>query len=148
MPDEKKNYVLHAETGHFKVVGGSTNPVANTAIIAVNSIASLGHDFVVLPPRPAAKASELGKPWRTNDAAYDPTKVPGAIVVSSGFTMIFAAVVAITFLGFAAEVLMAIGWTGTLTVLQERVSSSADWAFKAGFGAMLGLLGGKQTSKK
>jgi hypothetical protein len=43
---------------------------------------------------------------------------------------------------------MAIYWTGTLTALQERVSSSVDWAFKIGFGAILGLLGGKQTSKK
>jgi hypothetical protein len=83
----------------------------------------------------------------TRDAAYDPTKIAGSIVVSSAFTKIFAAVVAITLLGFIAEIIMAILWSDPLTTLQERVSSSADWAFKAGFGAILGLLGGKQTSK-
>lgn len=147
MTDEKKHYVLKAETGHFKVVGGSSNPVVNTAIIATNSITSLGHDFVVVPPTPMGEL-ESKKRWRTTDAAYDPTKVPGAVIVSSAFTMIFTVVAAITIVGFIAELLFAIYWTGSLTPLQERGFSSADWAFKAGFGAILGLLGGKQTSKK
>lgn len=144
MADDKKHHELKAAD---LVVGGSSNPIANTAIIAVNSITSVGHDFVVVPPRPVQK-TEPGKRWRTTDAAYDPTKVPGAIFVSSTFTTIFAVVAFITVAGLIAEILMAIYWTGTLTALQERVSSSVDWAFKIGFGAILGLLGGKQTSKK
>ncbi|MGJ4945117.1 hypothetical protein ACQR1W_31465 [Bradyrhizobium sp. HKCCYLS1011] len=173
MDDAKRHYRLHADTGHIKVVEGSASPVVNTAIVAASSLTSLGHDFVVVPPldpnsfldpdsvliqnrtslgddapssQTAQKPESVGR-RRTTAAASDPTKSPGAIAVSAGFTLIFGAVFAITVFGFVAEIFMAIFWTGTLTSLQQSVTSSADWAFKAGLGAILGLLGGKTVKK-
>jgi hypothetical protein len=138
--------VSNEEPVNYRMVVGSHNPIANSAIVAANSIISFGHDFVVVPPAGKVE-TEARVRQPTRDAAYDPTKIPGAIVVSSAFTIIFSVVVAITVMGFVAEVVMAVYWPDPLSALQERVSSSADWAFKAGFGAILGLLGGKQTNK-
>jgi hypothetical protein len=63
MADDKKNYELKAETGYYKVVGGSSNLVANSAIIAANSIISFGHDFVVVPPTEKPKTVAAEEHW-------------------------------------------------------------------------------------
>lgn len=49
------------KTFHYKVVEGSDNPIANTAIVALTSLTSLGQDFVVVPP-PKRKPETGGRP--------------------------------------------------------------------------------------
>jgi hypothetical protein len=143
MADDKKNYKLEAETGHYKVVIGSINPIANSAIIAANSITSFGHDFVIVPPTKGG--SKVAS--RTTDAAYDPSKVPGAIKVSSTFTIAFTAILVLIVLSFFAEIWMASVWVDHPTGLQDKAFSTMDWILKGGVGLIVGLLGGKVSGK-
>ena len=66
----------------------------------------------------------------------------GAIVLSPTFKLIFVAVFAITVLSGVAQIVMAALWDAP-TGLQQDVFSAMGFAWKAGFGAIVGLLGGK-----
>jgi hypothetical protein len=132
-------------TVHYKIIEGTSSAAANTAIMAVNSVTSFGHDFVVVPPAPPVSESADTSGWKTKDAAYDPSKVPGAIPVSAAFTLIFTAVLLLTVLSGAAEFVMALAFGDHPTGFQQTAFSAMDFAWKAGFGAIVGLLGGKQT---
>jgi hypothetical protein len=72
------------------------------------------------------------------------TEDPAAIIVLPRFKLVFGAVVAITVLAGIAEIAMASIWT-TPTEFQHEVFSAMDFAWKAGFGAIVGLLGGKAS---
>jgi hypothetical protein len=124
----------------YKFITGSSNAFANSAILAINSVTSPGSNLVIVPPTKADGAKRA----YTRDAAYDPSKVPGAVVASSKFTMIFFAIIVITLLLLGVEIWMAINWPDPLTTLQNRVSSTVDKALTAALGAIFGLLGGKQ----
>lgn len=127
----------------YRIVTGSANPIANSAIIAYNSITSPGQSFFVVPQQLVQKADKTGRAY-TRDAAYDPSKTPGAIKASSTFTLIFAAVFVITVLSGIAQIVMAIYWEHP-TSPQQEVFSAMGYAWKIGFGAIVGLLGGKVT---
>lgn len=147
MTNEKKHYVLRAEPGNYRVIGGSTNPVANTAIIAIESLVSPGDKSVILPHKapeaePTPKPDQTGKRHRTTDAAHDFSKDSGAIVLSPKFKWAFVAVLAITVLSGIAQIVMAALWEHP-TGLQQEVFSAMGFAWKIGFGAIVGLLGGK-----
>jgi hypothetical protein len=122
----------------YKIITGSANPIANSATVALNSITSLGHPFVVVPPGLEKKAKK----------ADDPSEIPGTVTGSISFIWLFYIVLAITLLSGIAEFIIAYVLHGPTTDFQKGVFSDMQFAWKAGIGAIFGLLGGKQTSKK
>jgi hypothetical protein len=64
------------------------------------------------------------------------------VTVSSHFKMVFWTITAITVLSFVASIAMAMAW-GQPNANQQSVFEGAGWAWKVGFGALVGLLGGK-----
>jgi len=148
MAEDRKHYVLKAETGHFRVVVGSANLIANTAIIALESLSAPAEASVITPALPIMpqepKSSDSMMHWRTTDGAHDASKDPNAIVISRHFKLVFISVLAITTLAGLAQIIMAGIW-GTPTGLQQEVFSAMGFAWKVGFGAIVGLLGGKLT---
>jgi len=152
MTDDKKHYVLQAEAGSYRLTGGIGNLIANTALIATESLRSPTTETIIVPsrglpiggvPGPHGPSGDMMH-WRTRDSAYDPAKDPGAIVVPSKFKWVLIIVSAITIFAGVAEIVMASMW-GTPTGLQQEVFSAMDFVWKAGFGALVGLLGGKAS---
>ena len=72
-----------------------------------------------------------------------PPRQGHATRIEPTFKLVFLTVVAITVLSFLAEVAMAQSWLPPSTD-QHSVIEAADFAWKAGIGAIFGLLGGKQ----
>lgn len=140
MTNDKKHHVLRAEPGDYRVIIGSPNLVANTAIIAIESLVSPGDKSVVLPH----KGPETEPSQKPNETAHDFSKDPGAIVLSPNFKLVFVTVLAITVLSGAAQIVMASFWANP-NGLQQEVFSAMDFAWKAGFGAIVGLLGAKAS---
>jgi hypothetical protein len=147
MTEDRKQFILKAETGHFKVVPGTSSLAANTAIIARESLSSPGEMSVISPAlalrareRPSLPPGTLGL-QRRDDARDD----PNAIVLSRHFKLVFISVLAITVLAGLAEIVMASIWGTSPTQLQLEVFSAMGFAWKAGFGAIIGLFGGKLT---
>ncbi len=128
MTDEKKHYVLQTEAGSFRMQGGIANLVANSAVIASASVLSPTEETIIIPG-----AKKAQQPTATD---------PSAIVVPSRFKWAFISVLAITVFAGVAEIIMASIW-GTPTGLQQQSFLAMDFAWKAGFGALVGLLGGK-----
>ena len=141
MANERKHYVLNAETGTYRVTGGST-VFANTATIVSESITSPSESSIILPQAVTPPKADSPVRARTTDAAFDPSKVPGAIVLSPAFKLVFLSVLAITVLSGVAQIVMASLWNSP-TGLQLDVFSAMGFAWKTGFGAIVGLLGGK-----
>ena len=80
----------------------------------------------------------------TTDAA--PKRLPKskAIVVSPTFKLIFLSVLGITIAAGIAQIIMASFWK-VPTPPQQSVFDAMGFAWKAGIGAIFGLLGGKAT---
>jgi hypothetical protein len=140
--DDSKHYVLKADAGAYRVTAGST-ALANAATIVSESITSPSESSVILPHQVPIPPS-AGPPVRarTTDTAFDPAKVPGAIVLPPVFKWVFLSVLAITLLSGIAQIVMASLWDKP-TGLQQDVFSAMGFAWKTGFGAIVGLLGGK-----
>lgn len=64
------------------------------------------------------------------------------VVVSSPFKMVFLTVVVITLVSGASEILLAGFWI-TPSANQQSAFEAVGFAWKAGIGALFGLLGGK-----
>jgi hypothetical protein len=64
--------------------------------------------------------------------------------VSANFKMVFLVVAAITVLSGVASIVLA-GWWLTPTQNEQNVFDSMGFAWKAGIGAILGLIGGKAS---
>jgi hypothetical protein len=103
MTEDRKNYVLKADTGNFHIVPGTLSLAANTAIIAYESLSSPREMSVISPAlaqppqKPSLPPGTLG--WQTRDDARDD---PNAIVLSRHFKLVFISVLAITvFAGLA-----------------------------------------------
>jgi hypothetical protein len=64
--------------------------------------------------------------------------------VSANFKMVFLVVAAITVLSGIASIVLA-GWWLTPTQNEQNVFDSMSFAWKAGIGAILGLIGGKAS---
>ncbi len=111
---------------------GHANIVANSAVIAISTFS---------PTVETAVDLTAGK-----------TVLPGAEAppghaiarVSPTFKLVFLTVVTITVLVGVAEIVLAAVWT-TPTPNEQTAFEAMDFAWKAGIGAILGLLGGKQT---
>jgi hypothetical protein len=107
--------------------------VANSAMVAVASVISPTTDTVVdlttaktVPPSVAAPpAHPLAR-------------------VSPTFKLVFLTVVAITVAAALVQIALAAYWT-TPTPNQQASFEAMSWAWKIGFGAIIGLLGGKVT---
>lgn len=55
---DKKNYVLNAGTGEFKIIPGSANLVANAATVAILSITSPTENSVIEVPSRKGERSQ------------------------------------------------------------------------------------------
>lgn len=79
-------------------------------------------------------------------AATEPTANSGngdrTIVVAPFFKLVFLTIVVITVLCGAADIAMAGVWSDP-TSMQQSAFEAAGFAWKAGIGAILGLIGGK-----
>src|SRR5262245_4883594 len=134
------------------IVRTSPGFLANTAAIVTETLTlPLTSSVIItdpnLPPfRPTRSINTNDQPIvRPGPADRPPQPAPSepSIPVPKTFKLIFLTVVAITFVGFIAEIAMAAYWTSP-TADQHNVVLAADFAWKAGVGAIVGLLSGKQ----
>lgn len=137
----QRHFVLHAEAGHF-TVKGSSSAVVNTAIIASESLRSPLEISIVEPSISGAPVN-LGR-HRVRDSATNALATKGPIAVTPTFKLVFLSVLAITALAGVAQIIMAFVWEKP-TVAQQEVFEAMGSAWKTGFGAVVGLLGGKAT---
>jgi hypothetical protein len=151
MNEDKKHYVLKAGTGEIRVVPGSANLIANVATIAMESFASPTTETIIQTPSVSAPGQQGTAPpppppprrkGAGTGAAAPPSPAKPPIVLSPHFKMIFLAVLALTILAGLALITLASIWTSP-TELQKQAFSAMDFAWKAGLGAIFGLLGGK-----
>lgn len=118
------------------VEGLAATAVANTASIIAQSFSSPSETSIVTlldRPRSSAETSLEAAPKATKTVVLDPR-----------FKLIFLSVLAITVACGAVEVILAATYRSP-TPTQHDVLGSFDFAWKAGLGAIFGLLGGKQA---
>jgi hypothetical protein len=72
------------------------------------------------------------------------TPVAGQITLNPAFKLVFLSILAITILSGIGEIALAIQWP-TPTANQQSAFDAVGFAWKAGVGAIFGLLGGKVT---
>jgi hypothetical protein len=120
--EEKRRYVLEAGTGHYALTG-SSSAFSNTVLIASEALRSPLEKSVIEPP---------------------PAAPPSPITISPTFKLVFISVLAITVFSGVAQIVMASIWA-TPTASQKEVFDAMGFAWKVGFGAIVGLLGGKVT---
>jgi len=126
------HYHMKAEPGEFAVSGSDVGGFfANTASVISESIKSPFTDSAL----PRAKK-------RTNGRKA--TAVDNKISVTSHFKLIFLSVLIISVLCLVGEILLSMYWDKP-NPDQARLLYTLDFAFKAGFGAFIGLLGGKAS---
>lgn len=129
---------------------------ANTAAIISESLSSPSTSSYIISrestggtaawspaPPPGAKPRKL-RLKDVRDRLGTPGPKEKRVFVHPAFKMTFIAVLALTVVAGLAEVIMAAAW-GTPTANQQTAFQAADFAWKAGVGAIFGLLGGKQT---
>jgi hypothetical protein len=129
----RHDYVMEAETGSYRLTGGIANLIANTASVAAASLRSPTEESVIVPTK-----------GRAEPPLERIREDPAAIIIPPRFKLVFLSVLTVTVLAGLAEIVMASIW-GTPTGLQGTVFSTMDFVVKAGFGAMVGLLGGKAS---
>jgi hypothetical protein len=136
------------------------DPVANTIAIVGASLLSNPRipTFIDLSPKATTTNPTIRKRVRTRDAVTEPTTPPmmafdampdelrigTKLKLSSGFKSAFWAVLAITVATLIGLLWTAAAWPHP-TPAQQHVNDVMDFAFKAGFGGIIGLLGGKQA---
>jgi hypothetical protein len=129
----------------MKTVQGSSTPAANAAIMLVHSISSPGEAFIIELPPPeslmakANKGRKVGERSIALDAAPRPKR---QIIVSSLFAWVILFVFVITILAGGAQIWLAQRWLQPTPNEQNAYEAMAS-VCKLGFGALLGLLGGK-----
>ena len=110
-------------------------PVISNTMAVIGQIFNSPHkDSIVtlrLSPTQVAGMSDL--PEKTQQLPLSP-----------GFKMVFIAVFSLTVLAGIAEIVFAFSWA-TPTPNQQNVFEGMGFTWKAGTGAILGLLGGKMT---
>jgi len=128
----------------MKIIQGSQNPVANAAVMLVNAVMAPGVSLGVTIPSdsPMARANknhQPGQPWRTLDAKPN---IQSSILASSVFMWVLLIVTILTVMAGIAYVVMAVYWT-IPTAMQQTAFDRVGNIFTLGFGALVGLLGGK-----
>lgn len=134
--ENEPRLVYKTEGGSFRLTGGVGNFIANSALIAAASLQSPAKESVILPAKGRRETDNQPRAAAMGD--------PAAILISPRFKLVFISVLIITVMCAIAEVVMASVWP-TPNGPQGNVISTMDFVFKAGFGAMIGLLGGKAS---
>jgi hypothetical protein len=122
-------------------IQGSRNFFANSAIIALTSIADpVASSTIVFRPEPAVKSK--GPPTMAFDEA---PKQRQPIVVASQFKLVFLGVLVLTVVAGLVSVIMSMS-IASLTQPEQTTLEMMQSTWKMGFGAFLGLIGGKATN--
>jgi hypothetical protein len=117
-----------------RIVDGSANPLANTAVLISTALASPREATIIVPPDQKPPAGEPPE---------DTAKRPGVIVSGTAFNTVLWIVFGITIVCLIIMIVMVIT-IPTPTPTQARVLDAMLSAFQLGFGAFVGLIGGKQ----
>lgn len=104
-----------------------------TFFIIILSIVFIG--FIIYILRIAKIESELSQ----RREARAPSAV---IIVSRRFKYVFVSICFLTFASLAVSIFLSVNFT-ELNVLHERLFEACTTTWKMGFGAILGLIGGK-----
>lgn len=144
-----ENYIMKAEPGEFKIVPGGTGFIANTAAIVVQSITNPWENSSIQPEVEFIEAPRPFDPNRTElrleTTSPTPRKRPNgpAIPVSSHFKLVFLTVTGLTLLMLILQLAVAYAWGQSPNGFQSEVYSGLG-LWKAGFGAIVGMLAGKK----
>lgn len=125
------------------IISGQDNIAINAARVVEETFRSPGKTSVIRPKEEATRTPR-DSAGTTGGTPTGPRASAPAIVVSPIYKMAFLVVVAIVFMSAIGLYLMAGYWL-TPSPNQQTVFNAAEFAFKAGIGAILGLLGGKVT---
>jgi hypothetical protein len=113
---------------------------ANSAAIVTEVFKSPTSSSVVIT---GAGYTEPPKPVEPPPAPTLPPEQGRKIPIQPTFKLVFLTVLGLTVVAFIAQVVMAAIWDKP-TPNQQAVFEAAAFAWKAGIGAIFGLLGGKQ----
>ena len=120
----------------MKTVQGSNSPLANAGIMFLRSISSPGEALTIeIPP----EGRKPGGPHIVFDEAVKPKS---SILASSVFMRVLLIVTGITVLAGVAQMVLAERWSQP-TPNEQTVFDAMATAWKMGFGALIGLLSGK-----
>jgi hypothetical protein len=126
-------------TAH-NVVIASDSFFANMTAILGEVFKSPGSDSVITVIEPAEEPPFV--PGRIDFQVTKPPKVKRQNPVGSHFKLIFLTTVALTLILLIADIILPTMWL-TPTPPQHDAIMTVDTLLKAGFGAIIGLLGGK-----
>jgi hypothetical protein len=127
----------------IRLYGGGPALVANTATIIGESLRSPRTDSVVELETGEVVISTPSRPDMMGlGSSRNRTKKEA---LSATYKMVLIYVGALTLLSFVVEIALAIWGKDPPTGFQNTLFLGADFGWKAGFGAIVGLLGGKQT---
>jgi hypothetical protein len=121
--------------------------IANTAnLIAQSFIAPLDISVIEFPdaiPKPKPTKDGVTTTERAGAADEAPKKPKRLVlVVTPTYKIALVAVIAITSFSGLAEIALAFAWT-VPTTMQQSAFDAMGSAWKLGFGALIGLIGGK-----
>jgi hypothetical protein len=129
----------------MRISQGSANPFANAASMVVQSVLSPGEEIAInlpedkLLPSTKTRIQKSGSPRRAVDAA---TGSRQQITASSYYMWTLFIVLLLTVAAGGVYIAMAFMWIST-TPNQQAAFETMGTAGKMGFGALVGLLGGK-----
>jgi hypothetical protein len=142
--------VVHSSGGFF----------ANTAATITSlAIQPFNTSYIEMPAPPAAittqppvvamdsKLDQSTKRVRTTDAAPKIKPKTTLVPVDLTFKQIVLTILVVSVAALVADWIAAAYWT-IPTPNQQRVFDGLEWIYKAGFGAVTGLIGGQGTRKK
>ncbi len=119
------------------------NLAANSAIIIAESLRTPTADSIVQLDTGETEISTPGRPGVTGLATR--RKKTASEPLSSAYKTILIILGGLTIISFLAEIGLAVLAKDPPTGFQQSLFQAADFGWKAGFGAFVGLLAGKQT---
>ena len=138
MAKTPKHYVLKPETGYYHLEGqdvhikvGTTNAVANTALLAFEAIKSPLTINVVVPPTGGDPAEAINDPRAKRSGL--------------GFAIALIVVSILTVGAFIAMLVMSATFPDNPNAFQSKAFDISVDVLLTGFGALIGLITGKAT---
>jgi hypothetical protein len=137
--NDNRQHRMKAETGHFNVIPGNVElkfipfagPVANVANLAMSAFTSPLTTTVIEPAEPKQ---------------VEPIK-PGSIISGPNYNVLLLFVFGLTVVTGAAQLMLALALGEHPTPMQQQAFAAMNFAWQAGLGAILGLLGGKAINQ-